>query len=155
MSQSKKEIVKLLNEVLSAELTAINQYFLHAELCEHWGYGKLYNFVRKQSIDEMKHAEVLIQRILFLDGIPNVQRLGKVNIGETVAEQFKVDYKLEAEAVPRLNEGIELCTRLGDTGTRLLLEDILKSEEEHLDWLEKQTELIVSLGEANYLAQQI
>src|SRR3989338_10633651 len=110
-------IIDLLNEVLTAELTAINQYFLHAELCEHWGYTKLYQISRKASIDEMKHAEQLIERVLFLDGIPNVQRLDKINIGETVPEQFASDFKLESEAVVRLKAGIELCRTNHDHGS--------------------------------------
>ncbi|MEI6805980.1 MAG: bacterioferritin [Myxococcaceae bacterium] len=148
-------IIDLLNEVLTAELTAINQYFLHAELCEHWGYTKLYQISRKQSIDEMKHAEQLIERILFLDGIPNIQRLGKINIGETVPEQFKSDLKLESEAVDRLRSGIDLCRTSQDHGTAILLESILASEEEHLDFLGKQIDLVKAIGEANYLAQHL
>ncbi|MEI6789694.1 MAG: bacterioferritin [Myxococcaceae bacterium] len=148
-------IIDLLNEVLTAELTAINQYFLHAELCEHWGYTKLYQITRKQSIDEMKHAEQLIERILFLDGIPNIQRLGKINIGESVPEQFKSDLNLETEAVDRLKKGVELCRSQHDYITAVLLESILASEEEHQDFLSKQLELLVAIGEANYLAQHL
>ncbi len=148
-------IIDLLNEVLTAELTAINQYFLNAELCEHWGYTKLYQVARKQSIDEMKHAEMLIERILFLDGIPNVQRLSKINIGENVPEQFKADFNLESEAVERLKSGIELCRSHHDHGSAVLLEGILASEEEHLDFLGKQIDLLKSIGDANYLAQQL
>lgn len=148
-------IIDLLNEILTAELTAINQYFLHGELCEHWGYTKLYQIDRKQSIDEMKHAEQLIERILFLDGIPNVQRLGKINIGETVPEQFKSDLKLESEAVDRLKPGIELCRSHHDPITAVLLESILASEEQHLDFLNKQIDLLEAIGEANYLAQHL
>lgn len=148
-------IVDLLNEVLTAELTAINQYFLHAELCEHWGYTKIYQLTRKQSIDEMKHAEQLIERILFLDGIPNVQRLDKINIGETVPEQFKSDLNLETEAIGRLKKGVELCRSQNDHVSAILLEGILASEEEHLDFLGKQIDLIQAIGEANYLAQHL
>jgi len=150
-----KNVIELLNDVLSAELTAINQYFLHAELCNHWGYTKLYKVVRKHSIDEMKHAEELIERVLHLDGIPNVQRLFKVNIGENVPEQFKLDLELEKEAVIRLNKGIEECRVAGDHGSMVLLQKILVSEEEHIDWLDAQISLINSVGAANYLAQQI
>lgn len=149
------DIITVLNDVLTAELTAINQYFIHAELCQHWGYTRLYKEVRKQSIGEMKHAEEVMERILFLDGIPNMQRLGKVNVGETVKEQFELDVKLEQEAVSRLNNGIKVCTDKGDNGTRLLLEEILESEEEHVDWLESQLDLIEQVGEQNYMAQQI
>lgn len=153
--KSTPAVVKVLNEVLAAELTAINQYFLHAELCNHWGFSKLHAFSRKQSIDEMKHAELLIERILYLDGIPNVQRLGKINIGENVGEMLNSDAKLERDALPRLNEGIEICREAGDNGSRILLENILTSEEEHVEWLETQIDLIAQLGEANYLSQQI
>jgi bacterioferritin len=148
-------IIEVLNEVLTAELTAVNQYFLHAELCEHWGYTKLYQFTRKQSIDEMKHAEQLMSRILFLDGLPNVQRLGKINIGETVPEQFKSDLALETEAIVRLKSGIALCRTENDHATAMLLEQILVSEEAHQDFLGKQLEIIEKIGEANYLAQQL
>ncbi|MDA0713286.1 MAG: bacterioferritin [bacterium] len=150
-----KMVIELLNDVLSAELTAINQYFLHAELCNHWGYVRMYKLVRKQSIDEMKHAEELIERILHLDGIPNVQRLFKVNIGETVPEQLKLDLALEEEAVLRLNKAIEACRNAGDNGSMILLQKILISEEEHVDWLDSQLQLIKTVGEANYLTQQI
>lgn len=154
-SQSQKEIIAVLNDVLCAELTSINQYFLHAELCNHWGFKRLYQIVRKESIEEMKHAEELIERILYLDGIPNLQKLGKINIGETVLEQFKLDLALEKEAVPRLNAGIALCAQSGDNGTKMLLESILKSEEEHIDWIDSQLEAISQIGEQNYLAQQL
>lgn len=155
MKKKNSPIVDLLNDVLTAELTAINQYFLHAELCEHWGYSKLYGITRKQSIDEMKHAEQLIERILFLDGIPNVQRLEKINIGETVPEQFKSDLNLETAAIERLKKGIELCRKSADPTSAVLLESILASEEDHQDFLTKQLELITALGESNYLAQHI
>lgn len=150
-----RKIIEILNEVLTAELTAINQYFVHGEMCENWGYARLQHVIRKHSIGEMKHAEEVIERILFLEGIPNVQRLGKINIGETVEEQFKVDLALEMDALPRLNSGIEVCTETGDNATRLLLEEILKEEEEHVDWLETQIELVSQVGLSNYLAQQV
>ncbi len=149
------EIIDVLNDVLAWELTAINQYFLHAEMCNDWGYNKLYDIIRKESIDEMKHAETLIERILYLEGLPNVQRLEKINIGQTVPEQLQADLELELLAIPRLNKGIALCTESGDNGTRALLEAILTSEEEHIDWIETQLELINQVGTANYLAQQI
>lgn len=154
-SEKNQEIINLLNEVLTAELTAINQYFLHAELCQHWGYERLYKTVRGHSIDEMKHAEQLMERILYLDGLPNVQRLGKVNVGESVPEQFELDFALEKEAIERLNRGIELCRDTSDNGTRALLEQILASEEEHIDWLETQQDLIAQIGKENYLSQQM
>ncbi len=149
------EIIQLLNEVLTGELTAINQYFIHGEMCEDWGYERLYKVVRKESIDEMKHAEAVVQRILYLKGIPNVQRLGKVNVGETVAEQLELDHALELEAIARLNAGIQLCRDKGDNGTRHLLEDILVDEEGHVDWLESQMDLIEQVGLQSYLAEQI
>jgi len=150
-----KRIIEILNDALTAELTAINQYFVHAEMCENWGYERLSKVIRKHSIGEMKHAEELIERVLFLDGIPNVQRLGKINIGESVPDQFKVDLALEMDAVSRLNPGIETCRELGDNNTRHLLEEILVDEEEHIDWIEAQIALIEQVGAANYLAQLI
>jgi len=153
--KAKDQIVALLNQNLTAELTAINQYFLHAEMCHHWGYSKLYGKIRKSAIDEMKHAEELIERILFLEGLPNVQRMGKINVGETVPEQFKADMALELEAVQSLNAGIEAARSAGDNNTRLLLESMLHSEEEHVDWLETQIELVRQVGLQNYLAGQM
>lgn len=150
-----KATIQLLNEVLTGELTAINQYFCHARMCSNWGYARLAAHIQKESIDEMKHAQALIDRVLYLGGVPNVQRLGKINIGETVKEQLTVDLALENEALPRLNAGIEQLRLSGDNGSRLLLEQILASEEQHVDWLEAQLELIAQLGETNYLAQQI
>ena len=149
------KIIDLLNDVLTAELTAINQYFVHAEMCDNWGYDRLEHIIRKHSIGEMKHAEELIERILFLEGIPNMQRLGKINIGENVPEILKVDLALEMDAIPRLNKGIETCRDAGDNTTRLLVEKVLEDEEEHVDWLEAQLELIAQVGAQNYLAQQI
>jgi bacterioferritin len=150
-----KKVIELLNEVLTSEITSVNQYFVHAEMCENWGYLRLHEKIRKEAIDEMKHAEKLIERILYLEGVPNLQRLGKVNIGETVPEQFKLDRQVEVDAIGRLNKGIELCSSVGDNGTRELLEDILEGEEEHLDWIETQIALIDAIGEANYLAEQV
>ena len=149
------KIIEILNEVLTSELTAINQYFVHGEMCENWGYERLHKIIRKHSIGEMKHAEELIERVLFLEGIPNVQRLGKVTIGENVEEIFKSDYALELEALPRLQQGIETCRQLGDNNSRHLLEEILEEEEDHVDWLEAQMSLIEQVGIQNYLAQQI
>ena len=155
MGQGDARVIAVLNEVLTGELTAINQYFLHAEMCRDWGYERLYTVIRKESIDEMKHAEILIERILYLKGLPNIQRLGKIRIGETVEEQFRSDLALENEAIPRLQRGVELCTEVGDHGSRQLLDSILASEEEHADWLEAQLELIEQVGVQNYLAAQI
>ena len=153
--QREDEITKLLNEVLTAELTAISQYFVHAEMSDNWGYEHRYEKVRQEAMAEMKHAEKLIERILFLEGVPNVQRLGTIVIGETVLEQLKADLALEQDAVARLNPGIQLCREAGDNGSRLLLEEILEDEEEHINWLEAQLALIDQAGEQNYLAEQI
>ncbi len=153
--KGKPAVIELLNAVLTAELTAINQYFVHAKMCANWGYKALAAHIRHESIDEMKHADELIERILFLDGVPNLQRLGKVNVGETVPEMLKLDVALEHEALPRLNDGIALCREAGDHGTEDLLRRILVSEEHHVDWLEAQQELLKQLGEAHYLAQQV
>ena len=150
-----KQVITLLNDVLTAELTAVNQYFLHARLCHHWGYGRLYERVRKESIEEMKHADELIERILYLEGMPNVQRYGKVNVGQTVPEQFQLDVQVEYDAVKRLNKGIEACRTAGDNGTRTLLERILHEEEAHVDWLETQQETIKQVGAGTYLSEQL
>ena len=150
-----EQILSLLNDVLTAELTAINQYFIHARMCENWGYERLWKKIREESIGEMKHADELIARILFLEGVPNVQRLGKVNVGQTVPEQLRIDLELEKAAIQMLNGGIEQARALGDNGTRDLLEHILEGEEEHVNWIEAQLELIGQVGEGNYLAQQI
>jgi bacterioferritin len=148
-------ILDLLNEVLTGELTAINQYFLHAKMCKNWGYEALGDYIRKESIDEMKHAEMLTDRILFLDGLPNLQRLGKLAIGQSVPEIVRNDLAVEMVAVPLLNKGIQLCRDAGDNGSEDLLTRILVSEEKHVDWLEAQLELMKQVGEGNYLAQQI
>jgi len=150
-----KKIIEILNDVLTAELTAINQYFVHGEMCDNWGYDRLHHAIRKHSIEEMKHAEAVIERILFLEGVPNMQRLAKINIGETVPEQFRVDHALEADAIKRLNAGIEVCRELDDNNSRHLLEEVLEDEEEHIDWIESQLSLIEQVGVQNYLAQQI
>jgi bacterioferritin len=150
-----KKVIELLNEVLTAELTAVNQYFVHAKMSENWGYLRLAEYVEKEAISEMKHAESLIERILYLEGLPNMQRLNKVNVGENVPEQLDLDRRLEVEAVARLNKGVALCLDVGDGGSRELLEHMLVSEEEHLDWLETQLDLIKRLGAELYLAQQV
>lgn len=149
------KVIDLLNEILTGELTAINQYFLHAKMCQNWGYHRLADHIRKESIDEMKHADYLIERVLYLEGLPNLQRLGKLNIGQTVVEMLKNDLGVETVAIPLLNRSIDTCRQLGDNGTEALLSKILVSEEEHVDWLEAQLELVKQVGEANYLAQQI
>lgn len=150
-----EKVLTLLNDVLTNELTAINQYFIHAKMCANWGYRVLAEKIRAESIDEMKHADELIERILYLDGVPNMQRLGKVNVGETVHEQLTLDLEVEKQAIAFLNEGVELCRSLGDHGSFALLTKILTGEEEHADWLEAQLSLIAQVGEQNYLAQQI
>ena len=149
------EIIDVLNEILTGELTAINQYFVHAKMCHNWGYSKLADHIRDESIDEMKHAETLVERVLYFDGVPNLQRLGPLRVGETVEEQFESDLQLEYAALERLNRAIELCVAKSDNGTREVLADILTSEEEHIDWLETQQETIRQIGLENYLTQQL
>ncbi len=149
------EILALLQEVLSAELTAINQYFIHARMLRNWRYMKLADFTEKESIGEMKHAQEAMDRILYFDGIPNMQKYMKINVGKTVPEMMKLDHALELDAVQRLNKGIALATEKGDNGTRALFERILVSEEEHIDWIEAQLQQIKDIGPENYLAQQI
>jgi bacterioferritin len=152
--QSTPEIIELLNEVLTAELTAINQYFIHYKMQDNWGYERLASKGKEESFGEMKHAEELIERILYLEGVPNMQRLFSVKIGETVPEQLKAELETEKEAIARLAAGIEQCRRT-DEGTRLLLEEILSDEEDHADWLETQLSLINDLGEGLYLNTQV
>ena len=149
------KVVDLLNSVLCGELTAINQYFIHARMCENWGYERLWKKIRAESIDEMKHADELIKRILYLEGVPNLQRLGKINVGQTVPEQLKLDLALETDAIAKLNQAIETARSAGDNGSRELFERILHAEEHHTNWIEAQLELIKQVGEAHYLAQQI
>jgi len=153
--QGDPEIIDFLNEVLTAELTAINQYFVHAKMCENWGYERLAATNRRESIEEMQDAEAIMERILYLEGIPNMQRIQPVMVGESVPEQFAVDIELERAAIERYNRGIALCVAKGDNGTRELLERKLAGEEEHLDWLESQLTLIEQVGLENYLATQI
>ena len=149
------QVVELLNDCLTAELTAINQYFVDAKMCENWGYERLAHRFREDSMDEMRDAEALVERILHLDGMPNLQRLGTVAVGETVGEKLGAALALEVTAVGRLNRGIATCTDVGDHGSREVRQAILRGEEEHADWLEAQLGLIAQLGEANYLAQQV
>ena len=153
--KAKKGVVEFLNKVLTNELTAINQYFLHAEMCGNWGYDLLHNEMKKHAIDEMKHAEEIIEHVLYLDGFPNLQRLGTLKIGETVPEQLKSDLKLEHEAVKLLAEAIAHCTTVGDFTTRVKLEGIITSEEGHIDWIETQMETIKQVGVENYLSQHM
>ena len=149
------KIIAVLSEVLKAELTAINQYFLHAEMCENWGYERMAAHTRTESIEEMTHAEKLIERILYLDGTPNMSDYFKINIGQNMKAQLQNDLQLEYDAVKRLNEGIRTCTAAGDNGSRELLEKILSDEEHHIDWLEGQMHAISEMGMENYLAQQL
>jgi bacterioferritin len=149
------EVIELLNDVLTAELTSINQYFVDAKMIDNWGYEPLAQHFRDESIDEMKDADALMSRILFLEGIPNVQRIGTVRVGESVPEKLQLALALEVESIARLNTGIARCLELGDNGTRELLEHILEGEEEHADWLETQLGLVDQLGDTHYLAQHI
>jgi bacterioferritin len=153
--QGSSAVIEILNEVLTAELTAINQYFIHARMCDNWGYDRLAEKLREESIDEMKDADAVIERILYLEGVPNMQRLGSVAVGQTVLEQLEVDLDLEKAAIERYNRGVALCVAEGDNGTRDLFETQLRGEEEHLDWIESQLELIRQVGLENYLSQQI
>jgi len=153
--QGSPAVIELLNEVLTAELTAINQYFVDAKMLDNWGYDRLGHQFQHESIDEMKDADALIERILYLDGVPNLQRLNPVRVGETVIEKLRLGLQLEVEAVERLTRGIELCLAERDHGSRELLERILHGEEEHADWLEAQLTLVDQVGEQNYLSQQI
>jgi len=153
--QGDPRTIEFLNEQLTAELTAINQYFLHAKMQENWGYPKLAAFTRHESIDEMKHAEILTDRILFLEGLPNYQRLFELNIGESVPEQFRCDMIIEQAAITRLRNGIEYMRSIGDVTSAKIFEDILADEEHHVDYLETQLELIDKLGEQLYLAQLV
>ena len=149
------KVIEFLNEALFNELTAINQYFLHAKMLKNWGLKELADHEYHESIDEMKHADALAERILFLEGLPNFQALGKLRIGEDPRELLECDLALELEAVPLLREAIAHCETVGDYVSRKLFADILDSEEEHIDWLETQLSLIQRIGEANYLAQQL
>ena len=150
------KVIEQLNEVLTAELTAINQYFIHAKMCKDWGFGRLAAHVHHESIDEMKHADEIIERILFLEGVPNVQRYNKISVGETVKEQFELDLKMEYDAVERFRKAIKVSRdEEGDETTGLMLERMLASEEEHVDWLETQLTLIKQIGIENYLSQQL
>ncbi|MEM7203562.1 MAG: bacterioferritin [Planctomycetota bacterium] len=148
-------VIEILNEVLTSELTAINQYYVHYKMCENWGYARVAAKKREESIEEMKHADRVIARILYLDGIPNMQRLSPVRVGEDVQEQHRLDLEIEIEAVDRLNRGVALCRDKGDNGTRELLAALLVEEEESVDWLEAQLGIISTIGLEAYLAEQL
>jgi len=150
-----EEVLTLLNNLLTNELTAINQYFVHAKMCENWGFERLAHKIREESIDEMRHADLVISRILFLEGVPNLQRYHKLRVGETVKEQFESDLQLEYAAIAFLNQGIDAARKAGDNASEDLFTRILVGEEHHTDWLETQLELIRQVGEQNYLAQQM
>lgn len=152
--KGKAEVLETLADMLREELGAISQYFVHAEMCENWGYKRLGDFIKKQAIGEMKHAEVLIERILFLEGTPNMQDLPKLNVGKDVKQQLQNDLDLEVGAVADYNKAIATCRKAGDGGTEELLKVILKDEEEHVDFLETQLGLIKDVGIENYLLEQ-
>ena len=153
--QGDAQVIEALNDVLTAELTAINQYFIHHKMCENWGYARLSAKKREESIGEMKDADKIIERILYLDGTPNMQRMNPVRVGEDAVEQHKLDLAVETEAIKRLNDAIKLCRDKGDNGTRELLEGILKGEEHAADWLESQLHAVSEIGKEAYLAEQL
>jgi bacterioferritin len=146
------KVIELLNSCLKRELTAINQYFLHAKMCQNWGYTKLAGFMRKESIEEMTHADKLMERILYLEGTPNMVDMYPIKVGVSVKEQLQSDYNLEKDAIPALNEAIAYCAEIGDNGSRELFKEILLDEEHHFDWLEAQFGLMEEVGMQNYLA---
>jgi bacterioferritin len=150
-----EEVLNLLNQLLTNELTAINQYFVHAKMCQNWGYTRLATKLRAESIDEMRHADEVIGRILFLEGVPNLQRYHKLHVGETVREQLESDLQLEYGAIAFLNQGIDAARKANDNASEDMMTKILVAEEEHTDWIETQLELIRQVGEQNYLAQQL
>jgi bacterioferritin len=153
--QGNPRVIEALNDVLTAELTAINQYFIHHKMCDNWGYKRLSHKKREESIEEMKHADRVIERILFLDGVPNMQRLYPVKVGENAIEQHELDLGLELEAVARLNKAVALAVECEDNGTRELLKGILQEEEDSVDWHEAQLHLVKEVGRERYLAEQI
>ncbi|HVZ87527.1 MAG TPA: bacterioferritin [Polyangia bacterium] len=153
--QGDSEILTALNDILTSELTAINQYFIHHKMLANWHYDRLSKKKREESIEEMKHADRIIERILYLDGIPNMQRLGPVGVGQEPIEMHKIDLELEREAVARLNQAINLCIAKKDAGTRELLEELLEEEEDSIDWLEAQLKQVQDIGRERYLSEQI
>jgi len=153
--QGNEKVIERLNARLADELTAVNQYMVHAEMCDNWGYEHLHEAIQKRAIDEMKHAERLIGRILFLEGKPTVSKLNKINIGPDVEKMHKSDWKAEDTAIRDYNADIRLCVEVGDNGTRELFESILTDEEKHIDWLEAQLDQIRQMGIQNYLVEQI
>jgi bacterioferritin len=153
--QGDPKVIEQLNSALKEELQAINQYFLHAEMCENWGYERLSEYIKKQSIDEMKHAEALIERILFLDGTPNMKEPMTLTIGRNVREQIKSDLDLEVHAVKMYNNAVNIAREASDNASRELFERLVKDEEEHVDWLEAQVHLIEEIGYERYLSEQI
>jgi bacterioferritin len=153
--QGNEKVLTTLNELLADELTAINQYMVHAEMCDDWGYGKLDEVIEARSITEMRHAEKLIARILFLEGRPIVSNLNPMHIGAKVADQLKNDWQAERDAIESYNQGVRVAAEAGDNGTREMLESILAEEEEHIDWIEAQQDQIEQMGIERYLAQQV
>ena len=153
--QGDTDVLEVLSDVLSAELAAINQYFVHSKMCQNWGYNKLAKKKREESIEEMRDAEAIMDRILFFDGVPNMLRMQPVKIGEDAVEQHRLDLALELSAIERLNRGIAVCRDKGDNGTRELLERILKGEEAAVDWLESELHIIGEIGKERYLAEKI
>ena len=153
--QGDPEIIEILNEILTAELTAINQYFIHAKMRQNWGFNRLAAVARKESIEEMEDADKIIDRILYLDGVPNLQRYNPVRVGEDIPEQFALELKTETEAIDRYNKAVALAVSKGDNGSRELLAGRLVDEESHADWLESQLHVIETIGVENYLAQQL
>ena len=153
--KAKEGVLNLLNKILTEELTVINQYFLHAKMCKNWGYDRLCHHVQARSFGEMKDAESIIDHILYLEGLPNMQRLGTVKVGETVPEQLTADLEKEKAMVKLLSDGIVHCAKVGDFTTRHMLEEMVKDEDSHIDWIETQLETIEQVGLDNYLSQQI
>jgi bacterioferritin len=149
------KVIEQLQKALTEELTAINQYFLHAEMCENWKYDRLGEYIKKQSIDEMRHAETLIERILFLDGTPSLTEALKINVGQNVRQQLESDLKLEVEAVAMYNRAVQIAREEGDNASRELFERLVKDEEAHVDWLEAQVHQIEEIGYERYLTQQM
>jgi bacterioferritin len=153
--KGKQEVIDRLNELLADELTAINQYILHAEMCGDWGYEKLHESIEARAIQEMKHAEMLIERILFLEGMPNVSTLNRITIGENVKKQLENDHAAEVDAVALYNDSVALTSKLGDNGSKLLVESILKDEEAHIDWIEEKLDQIEQMGYERFLNKQV